>query len=377
MDKTVLAAILALFSSKGAKPEQEHVEILKDLPRLTDDDADALMIVPNIGIEAYNNYLEFLHDRVGHLATLKKVTRRKVFLQKLAGVHEDAMPDEEETNEPSAVSTPDVQQTMKPVAGIAASDDLDLDDDATDDDEAEEDGKDQPPGEDASAGKPKEIPERATRRHICLDNLFDPQSKTFSQADITAVLGRYRHEKDDELFMRRASIEQRGMFVDNREGYINGISRKSRPHLRNAQIVLLKSLLRQLVDDIKAPEINDIDVGIVPVAAPTTTSTMKVVLRSDASAPAWAIAVMKTDYWKEVLKRIEKEFANAKSPKASVRAQADIEIRLWYDRMQKHKEGLYGPDLKTFGEYMIVVIRALQAGVDPTTPEYKHLYTAS
>ncbi len=325
MDHARCEAIKALFS-KGAEPDQVHVEELIKDPHLLADEEDDLL---DEDIDTFNNFKSFSNNPAAYIATLK-TSHQKICVQRLAGLPEDPMP------EPSI-------EIPKPVTGLTIGnlDDLVLDDET----EAQGDA-----------------------RQIGLQNLFDPASKHFSQEDVDAISQRWRLEREDASILSPVVHEQIALFASqvdcgDGEDYIDSIDDVIRPDLSDAERAKLKHLLHQLLNP--------------PNKNPATSSVARpvgdqVVLNLE--VPSWIRALHTTERWQKMRQIVEVVFANSRSTNPVVQADGQKRLNAWKLHAKECSEGYSGPNLIAFGEHMLKCVRDLEGGADPTSHIYRVFY---
>ena len=329
------SAIIALFG-KGVTPTQEHVEELRKNPRPDADEADDLFLLDS---SAYNNLVAFDCDHASYINDLDGNDRQKVFLQRLAGLPEDPKPKEE------------------PIKTLP---------------------KELP----APAKKPKptknEDPLFTSLRH-----LFNPQSTTFSQADVDMIDGRWRWKKGFEKCLSRDIKSAMDVFaegVDNGdpEGYVDGIDKDSHPHLTDDKCEELKDLLRQLLGIPKATEPEPAPDPVVPVTSPArpvaivapSTTTLR-------AMPLWVTWLHKDPRCEMVRKKIEEAFQDSKSPNLEIQKKGEEHIVAWKRVTKEYADGCAGPALVNLGKHMLNCIIDLENNVDTSSAIYRHVYITS
>lgn len=387
MDNKRFIAVSALFGNNGI-PEQIHIEELQRNPSLDPNEEDDLL---DYDVVAFNNFKVFSTDPAHYLAGFKKITRQKVFVQRLAGFKEDLMPDtdEVEATEDYADIPDDV---VNPIAGMQF----------LDEDDVILDGEEPPP-----------IPIPTISRHDGLRQLFDLTSKVHTLDGADAIGSRFRVEKGDETILSADIIEQMKEFAEDRGGYIDDIDAIKRPHLSEEEISQLKAILGTLTDKAETskpvepakdsvpelPPVQNPEAEVLPPkpdsaqaeptkpitqiepapiqpksVVPAADPSLQIRLRPGYEPPSWARTIMRTSYWNSARTSIELAFQKTKSTDYAVSSEGTLEITYWQNRMYEHKRGCSGPELVLFADYMFKVIRDLRAGADPNSAEYKHVY---
>lgn len=354
MDHARSEAIKALFS-KGAEPDQAHVEELKKNPRLLADEEDDLL---DEDIDAYNNFKAFSNEAATYIATLK-ISRQKVLIQRLAGLPEDPMP-EQNGNPAHDAHAANLPPTPK-VAGLVLGNLKDL---VFDDDSPQQ----------ARVDLPKANPptEAENPRHVALRRLFHPTSSQFSQEDVDVIGRRWRLEKEDAKFLSADVRGQIALFTSqvddgDDEGFIDGIDDSTRPNLSDEEREGLKQLLRQLLHQ---PETNN----PVQPAAPTTIRLVDDPITLNLDVPYWIRALHATERWQQTRPLVEEVFAQSRHSDPVVRSNGQERLNAWKQHAKECSEGCCGIELVAFGERLLKVIRSLENGADPTGHAYQVFY---
>lgn len=359
MDHARFEAIKALFSD-GAEPVQAHVEELKKNPRLLADEENDLL---DEGIDVFNNFKAFSNNAAAYIATLK-ASRQKSFLQRLMGLPEDPVPEQNgnPVHDVHATNPPPAQKVAGLVLGNLNN--LVLDEDT-------------PQQVQAELPKTSSPTEAENPRHIALRHLFHPTSKEFSQADVDVIGQSWRLKKEDAKFLSADVRGQIALFTtqvddgDN-EGYVDGIDEVTRPDLTDEEREKLKQLLRQLLKQPKTEQeakptasVNDIPKNVNPVGDPIT-------LNFD--VPPWIRALHATERWQKMRPIVEQIFARSRSSDPSERADGQKRLEAWKQHVRECSEGCSGPELVGYGERMRRCIRELEGGADPTSHVYYMFY---
>lgn len=349
------SAIVALFS-KGITPENKHVEELKKNPHPDLDEAEDLLALDS---SAYNNFVAFDCDPVMYINDLDGNTLQKVFLQRLVGLPEDPMP-EQNTHPAHDVNVADPPVAPKPVAGLALGNlnDLILDDDTP-----------KPPVHLPKANPPAEV---ESPRHIALRHLFHPTTLQFSQEDVDAIGQRWRLEKGDAKFLSSDVRGQIALFTSqvdggDDEGFIDGIDDGTRPDLTDEERERLKQLIRQLLNH---PETDK----PVQTTAPTTTKFVGDPVLLDFNVPYWIRALHATERWQQTRPLVEEAFTQSRSSDPVVQKDGQARLNAWKLHVRECSEGDCGPELVAFGERMYKCISDLEGGADPTSHAYQMFY---
>jgi hypothetical protein len=248
MDTKRSHAIVGLFSPEGV-PSEEHLAELRKAPKIKKGEEDKLF---QLNAGAFNNFKAWSKDHLAYIEQMNVITRQKVFLQRLLGVPEDAMPSDDPV--PAQV---DKKEATTPGASATKEKAPDLSDLSVDGEDDKAKVPKPKPAKPHSPPKPiptKELdsPPAVTKpepddRQVALSHLFDKSSKSHLKKDVVDIGIRFRPEPGDTLVLPHETVEQMRLFTKDREGYIGAINGKTRPDLSEPHIEYLKLLLGLLL----------------------------------------------------------------------------------------------------------------------------------
>lgn len=380
MDKLRKEAIKALFG-KGISPKSEHVQILMGNLILSDEERDELFDEDQ---KALNNLEVYAADASLYIADLDGISiQHKILLQRLAGLPEDAEPEsakpvpipdgvpykkpnppekKKDSKKGKSTTKPDKPHDSPPAPQPEKTEEKKPDEKPT----SKPDDLSPKPGDSPPASVPIPQPDpvpKGDARQIALALVFHREKKQFTSADLKAIGSRSKPERGDELILNKQTFQRLKLFDLDPEGMIDGMDPDTLPGFTETEIAQYRSVLQTLLS-LREEE--------TPVASPPIQKP-RVVLNLDA-IPLWVRELNRTEYWILARGKIEKAFADSRSPDQETKDRGADLLQRWKNRMRSHRDGESGQKLVHFGERMLKCIRELEAGADRASVAYKKLY---